>query len=44
MKEEEEERARLQREKEARSYDSVLDPAKMRSNKCAAGDSDDDFM
>jgi hypothetical protein len=44
MKEEEEERKRIEREKEARSYDRVFADAKMKTNKEMAEGSDDDFI
>lgn len=44
MKEQELERQRQEREKEAKSYDRVFATAKMKTNKDMAEGSDDDFM
>ncbi|KAI6197627.1 hypothetical protein M3Y94_01247400 [Aphelenchoides besseyi] len=44
IREQEQERQQKEREKEERSYERVFTGAKMRTNKDAAGDSDDDFM
>ncbi|KAI6181880.1 CCDC25 protein [Aphelenchoides besseyi] len=44
IREQELERQQKEREKEERSYERVFTGAKMKTNKDAAGDSDDDFM